>query len=522
MRPALVHLVVLFLGAAPSFAVEAESYEPPEYVKQLPELPVGVDPATALRMTAKEAIQTAVTNNLGIVLTMEQLEVARQGIPLSLGAFEPSVAASYQHSNAESPPTTVQEGMAGQIFNVIQDGWNVGLRQRLHSGTQLEVDLRNNRSRNTLVNALSPQLFRSSLELSVTQPLLRGFSLDLTVPQAEVLRAEFASESAWHEMQAVVVATVKSADDAYWDLVEALKTYQVARGSLRLAEEQLHLSQRQVIAGVLAHSDLITAETTLAQRQLAIVGSEKTIDDAADRLRQILNLPRDRWTAPILPVDAPRFEEIRVAEDDALTLALANRSEVQERRLDLERARLDRRVARNDELPQIDAGLSYGVVGQENTFSGALDALFDGRAPSWIALLNLTWTPLNRGARAKLAVAEAGERMARTKIEQLAARVRLEVRSAIRDLDSAARAVKAAAKFRALAEESLDAEQRKFINGTSSNFFVAQRQEELARARLSELTAVISHQKAINNLMAVRGDLLEKRGIDVRVLGQQP
>src|SRR5690606_32072393 len=96
--------------------------------------------------------------------------------------------------------------------------------------------------------------------------------------------------------------------------------------------------------------------------------------------------------------------------------------------------------------------------------------------------------------------------------------LRLELRAAPRNLETAERSVRAAGKFRSLAERSLDAEQGRFLNGTSDNFYIAQRQNDLAAARLAELAALVQHRKAATALRAAMGVLLEERGVvlDVR------
>src|SRR5262249_28953960 len=143
----------------------------------------------------------------------------------------------------------------------------------------------------------------------LTQPLLKGFAFSIDVPWAEVLRAEFASERARQEVRAAMISTVHSTEDAYWDLVQALKTHQIQGQSLQLAEQQLTLTRRQIDAGILPPSDLISAEGTHAQRQLGAVQSESAVAQAADQLRHVLNLSRDGWSQPILPLEPPRFTE---------------------------------------------------------------------------------------------------------------------------------------------------------------------------------------------------------------------
>ncbi|HEX7841167.1 MAG TPA: TolC family protein, partial [Kofleriaceae bacterium] len=131
--------------------------------------------------------------------------------------------------------------------------------------------------------------------------------------------------------------------------------------------------------------------------------------------------------------------------------------------------------------------------------------------------LNMTWTPLRRATSAAAEAERARQRIAALTREQAVQDVWLAVRDAVRTQQSAARQVTAAARFRELATQSLEAEQRKFLNGTSSNFVVAQRQEELASAQLAELTAVLGHKKATAALLRATGRLLDERHVEIEV-----
>ena len=92
-----------------------------------------------------------------------------------------------------------------------------------------------------------------------------------------------------------------------------------------------------------------------------------------------------------------------------------------------------------------------------------------------------------------------------------------ELRNDLRNLDFAARQVRAAAKFRDLAQRALDAEQRKFLNGNnmSNNILVALKQDQLATAQLAELRRSSRHHKASTAIDAAMGVLLDQRGIDL-------
>ncbi len=503
----------------PLVARAEEPYQMPDEIREPPKLPATM--ASAARPIAlHDAIALAVRQNLGIQLSREQSAAAEVGTGVPYGRFEPILTAFYSHGDADTPPpiSLQQEGIPTMLLNIVSDTWNIGVNQRLQTGTLLALNFTNGRSLSSPADPMtSPLFYNSGLALSLTQPLLKGFAFSLDVPRADILRARFASERAKEDVRTAMIATVHQTENAYWDLVQALKTYEVQLSTLELAQQQLALTQKQIDAGILPPSDLISAEGTLSQRRLALVQVETTVGQAGDRLRRVLNLPREDWLRALLPIDPPRFSEDHVALEHAQAIALRKRPEIAQRKLDVSRADLDVRVAKTDRLPQLDAQFSYGMVGQTAGYSSTLDQLFAADVPAWSATLNFSWTPLMKAARAQLAVLENNRDAAHTQLDQLELDLYFELRDDLRTLDTSAREVRAAAKFRDLATRALDAEQRKFLNGTSNNIFVAQRQADLAQARLAELQAVISHQKAETALAAAMGVLLEDRGIRLDV-----
>lgn len=528
---AVMAIPLLLPGAQRAQAAEANpEYEVPDFIREPPALPDGEDPATARRLTLPDAIQIAAGSNLGMVLKKEQLFVAQQGVPLSQGRFEPVVNASVQHSNSIEPPlfqsvtSTSTSGAItqdNQATTVVSDVWTLGYSQELRSGATVSLGISDTRTAEKPSFGLPP-LYDSGVTLQITQPLLRGFGFSLEIPYADVLRARFSTEQSRQSAMITLTATVKNTEDAYWDLVQALKNYQVQKSSLKLADDQLKLTRRQIDSGVLPPSDLINAEGTQARGQLSMVQAETQVQDATDHLRSILNLPRAEWFQPILPVDAPRFEPVTLSYDEALTRALANRPELKQREVDLQKSALDLRVAKVNRLPEVDATLSYGLAGQGFTNQSSINQLLSGQVPTWMGMINLTWTPLNRTSNAAVAIARSSERVAQLGMDQQLLDLTVDLRAALRSLDSAVREVRAAAKFRGLAERSLDAEQRKFLNGTSSNFFIAQRQADLESARVAELAALIRHHKATTAVWAATGTLLETRGVQLEVGDRNP
>jgi outer membrane protein len=505
--------LLFLLAAAPS--ARAQAYQVPEELRRRPELPEAMDPRSARPLALAEAIQIAVRQNLGIVLAREQETATDESIHVAWGrSFEPSVNASLSLSNVSSPPpiSLLSNGDSAVQLATVTGNWNVGYFQRLETGTQLSLSFTNQRTSISPATTAS-LLYNAGISAQLVQPLLKGFAFDLSIPRADVLRAKFASTRAKDDVRIAIIATVHATDDAYWDLVQAVKNYEVERESLKLAVEQLELTKRHIAAGILATADLISAESTEAQRELSLVQAEAAIGTAADVLRHVINLPREEWARPILPIDPPPFSDRTVDLDSAEQLALRNRPEMAQHRLDVDAAHFDVHVAKTNQMPELDTTFSYGLVGQQATYADTLTQTFNGSVPAWSAGVNFTWSPMMRAARAQVAALKATESAMKTQLAQAGLDLYSELRVDLRALDLGARQVRAAGKFRDLAQQALDAEERKFLQGTSSNFVVAQRQADVASARQDELAALIAHRKSSTALDAAMGILLEERGI---------
>jgi outer membrane protein len=518
-----------WLGAVAVLVVVApvraeEPYQPPDEILRRPEL----DPCDleAQPLGLSDAIQLAVRQNLDIELQRQQAAVARAGIGVARGRFEPLLSAFYAHASADTPPplTLLQQGIATSQLSIDSDIWNVALSAQLPTATQLSVGWTNLRSS---INAVSPAptdplVFNSGLSFNITQPLLRGFAFDIDIPRADLLRAHFASRRAALDVRAALIATIKATEDAYWDLLRVLREAEVRRASRELARQQRLLSEKLIESGSLPRSDLIAAESTLAQRELALIEADAAIVRRANQLRRVLNLPRSEWTRPLVPADAPRYEEPGVTLEEAMALALKNRPELAQRRIDIERSSLDVRVARTDRLPTLDVGFSYGLIGQQSGYFGTLDQMVSNNVKAWTASASFSWSPLMLAARARVDSKLAGQRAAEVQLEQLELDLLVELRDDLNEIETAARQVRAAGRFRELATRTLDVEQRRFQEGTSTNFLIGQRQGELAEAQVAEVDAVIRHRKARTALDAAMGTLIEARGVRLDVGGAGP
>ncbi|HEY7678462.1 MAG TPA: TolC family protein, partial [Candidatus Methylomirabilis sp.] len=185
---------------------------------------------------------------------------------------------------------------------------------------------------------------------------------------------------------------------------------------------------------------------------------------------------------------------------------------------------LNRRLAKNQLLPELDAVGSAGLTGLDGVVrvdrgativsaggeGSSLGRMVQGNFNNWSAGLTLTVPLGNRAAEAGYTQATLQEQQSRVSLRNLELQIVAQVREAARRIETTAKRVEAARVARALAEETLRIEQRRLRAGVTTTFNVLQFQRDLTAAQAVEVQAVNEYQKSLANLERVRGTVLEK------------
>jgi outer membrane protein TolC len=145
-----------------------------------------------------------------------------------------------------------------------------------------------------------------------------------------------------------------------------------------------------------------------------------------------------------------------------------------------------------------EGGFPGTVVGSVDTsFGSVLGQVFSLDYPTWTVGATFSYPLGNSTAEANLA-------RARLERDQAAAQLRSnevvavrEVRQAALRLEQNRQRIETTKLARELAEQRLDAEQRRFEVGMSTSFLVIQAQRDLAIARNNELQALLDYQLAV-------------------------
>lgn len=499
----------------------------------IPDLSRGASVALAdgkLELSLEDAIEVALERNLGLIVSRFNDADAELDLEQTFGLYDLTATAELAATGEASPSVSVLGG--ADVSTTDTETWNFGLNQLIMTGGSLSFAFNNNSSDSNSEFATVNPAYRSDLDFSLTQPLLRNFGKRLTERNIEIARTNLEISRETFTQQ--VTDSIQQVVNAYWNLVGTRAQLMVAERSLELAQQLHDQNKIRVEVGTLAPLELVQSEAGIATREEEIIRARAAAADAEDVVRQLLNLDRDAfWDAEIVTMSKAETERRSVVLDDAIEMALEKRPEVISKRLSFDNLTLDSEYFRNQKLPQLDLTARYGFNGlggpvtqrdfitreilfeAPGGYSDALDQLVNGEFEGWRVALDLTYPIQNRSAEAQFAKAEVGVERATAELKDLELQIITEVRKAVRGLETAGQQIDSARVSRRLQQRTLEAEQKRYDNGMSTSYRVLEIQRDLVDAANREVTAVTTYRTALAEFLRSTGSLNEESGVTI-------
>jgi outer membrane protein TolC len=470
------------------------------------------DTRPVLELSLDETVERALKNNTDIAVQKFAPEVAEADVTAARGAYDPLLSADFTRRSATTQGDSTISG--GAELETDSRSFGFGLAQLLRSGASLRVDFDSVRSETNRTNALFNPSYNAALNAALTQPLLRNFRIDASRQRLRVAKNNRAISDA--QFRQTVTTTLANVKQLYNNLLFSIDNLGAQRKNLALAKKLLEENRIRVRVGTLAPLDVVAAESEVASREEAVLLAENNLRDAEDQLKQAIFPENDpkHWGLRIVPTDRPTAERPSIDVESAVTNALAKRTDMAQARLGLENQDLGARLAREQSRPAVDLVLTYGLSGLSGTQrldafgvplnppieAGLGDALasITGRDfPTWTIGFNVSYPLWNRAAKGAEARARLSQEQARVNLRRLELQVAAEVRSAARSVETNFKRVESTRAARRLAEQRLEAEEKRFAAGMSTNFLVTQAQRDLAVAEVSEVRAIADYRNSL-------------------------
>jgi len=466
----------------------------------------------ALELSLEGAILLALSNNIDVKIERLQPQIAQTDIEAQESVFDPAVKAEvFKGASRRQSEVAVFLTGSPEPFQSTFEA-TAGLEKKFTTGATAGLAFENTRlSSNSAVQRFDPS-WGSDLVLSLTQPLLKDSGREFNLGQ--IVIAKNTKEISNAQFKQRVIDVVSAVKETYWDLVRAIELLDVAEQSLGLAQELLEINKAKVEAGQLAPIDVVEAEAGVAVREEAVILAEDGIRDVEERLRSLLDMDKSPAlpVPPIIPVDRPIDTRFSFSLPESVNTAFSNRPDYLQTKKDLENRRVAIDLAKNQVKPRIDLVASAGLNGLGSTWENNMEEL-DGDYYDLRIGLRFEYPLGNRAAKSQLVRRRLERRQVEFRIENLEKDITLQIRSAIRQVQTNFKRIQTTRVSRRLAERKLEAEQAKFEVGISTTTDVLDFQVDLASARVRETEALIDYNKSLIALYQSLGTTLEQNRI---------
>jgi len=487
-------------------------------------------------------------------------------------SFDPvlSVGYSWQHANVPVNNPFISGTGTGTDILVVNQNYsavNFGYTQGFHTGTNFSVTLNTARSATNEPDVFFNPAFTPILTATLSQPLLNGFGI---LPNTRyIIEQKNTIKAANSQFAQQVIAVVTQTSDDYWELVYDRENVKVEEAAVGVSHKLWEDNKKQLEIGTMAPLDVLTAESQLATDQQNLIVAQTTklqqetvlLNDIAKSLlaKDVAGIE----IVPTTPISTPDVVE-NIPLQDAVQEAWKKRPELYQADLNLKNSRIEVKATRNALLPSLNAYIQYQaqglngtginttnvpgsfiadtgaplvgpdgvplVIGANEAFVGvpatttslthggvsdALSDVFKNQYPTYSAGVTLTMPLRNRSAQADSARAQFDERQLQVEYRQTENTIVINVRNAIIALQQDRSQVAAAGKARDLAQQTLDAEQKKYQLGSSTSYQVVLRSRDLTAAQGTALRAQANLAEASVLFNQAMGRTLEVQHITV-------
>ncbi len=478
---------------AVSFAAAAEEPAAPP--------PFPVHPTLTLEACIAQAMQ----KNFDLKIQSFSTDIARESLNVATAAFEPTFSATFQRFSQTDGPV-----LANQRIDTTTT--RVGVAQLIPTGAQVSLSGTVDRNAQTYASSypFNPA-YNSDVALTVTQPLLRGAGP--AVNRAAIARSRLGVGIARLNFKSQVLQVVRDTEVAYYNLVFAREQLKVKEHSLGLAQRLYDENKIRRQTGVATDLDVMSAEVGIATARNGVVTAQQAVHNSEDALVALIG--QFEFDQPLGTVALLPYQEPTPAFDLSYKLARDHQPDYLAAQDAIKQLQLDARTARNAALPTLNLGGTVGYNGLDHTARGAIDSASNGDGHNWELDLTLSVPWGLHADRARYRAAMAGLRQEETRLRQLDQNLLVQVRSAVRAVDTNQQSVEINREATRLATSQYELELARFKAGLSTSRLVLQVQDDLETARVNELLAEVNLRIAISNLHQLESSSLQQYHIAI-------
>lgn len=381
----------------------------------------------------------------------------------------------------------------GQAGGGLTLGTGVELYKKFSSGTRVYF-------RPSFMKAAHE--YRSNLQTSITQPLLRGFGKEYNL--SPLYGAQYSQRTACRGLYLTQIRLILQTVQAMYEIARQKAFVALEKESMQRIQKFCVSTKMKERIGLCDALDVYRAEIELKRAEESLNQSLDRLQDAKDSLRDILALSLDQ---PI-DVDVPiEWNPHPISLDDAIKAALENRIEIDQAEDNLDESYRLQCLAKNNLDPELNLVVDYTSFRRDEVFTRS----WTNKRDSSFGIGFTTSTDMQH-----LSETAAFERSMLASDEALR-NVQQVNDNVILDVKRAVRALKRTQEKIANQEIQIENSQKefylsrlKFEHGKANNFDLVQAEKNLRIAENGLISSIIDHKIGEFRLLASLGILADK------------
>lgn len=344
--------------------------------------------------------------------------------------------------------------------------------------------------------------FYTSLSLIVNKPL---FTINETA--LNLKRAKLSYERRSRAFKRSELDLVFQVTQTFYQLYSWSQRTEIDRDKVRRQESIFETTSNKFRAGLIAEVDAMQAEVDLIQYRNDLKQSEGMLAEVAARFKQLIGVPLETEVRVITELEP---KKVAVDRARAIELALANRSELAEKQIDMEEQKIairqiDAQVSVNGNLMGYydlsgfsDPSLPWGTETEE-LFRSSWEGLRQTPNRGFTFELEVPLFDWGRN-KAQVEAARANLRQDQLEYDNLTLDIIREVQDVVRIVFQSWDQLQMLAKSREVGEKSFEISLKRFNNGDITSTELSRASDQLNQAKLSYLSAYVDYKLALADL----------------------
>ena len=433
-------------------------------------------------LTLASAVRTALVGNSRLVSAHLSLEGEQEGLEAARADFDLKLTPTLKLGKIGD--NTLSSGTMGN-----NNSLGAQLSKKFETGTVVSIGPSWNQSGGSA---------NSMLNLSIQQPLFKGFDGEVTL--SGVRAAEFSLATSQRSLEQARVNVALDTIGAYYQLIRDQEVLLLADSLADRLRRQALVAQSKERVGTASPMDTYRAEINLKDAQDAANQARNAIATSGDRLKLLLEIGLDVRLQIVAP-PIPQLDDL-----DYEVQALKGRAELLQLQADLDEAARGLRVAGNDLLPDVNLQVNYGQATSNDPF---VSQYLPTTQKQWSIYLVASSDFFRSAQKTTYRRAELRLKSLQLSLESKAAELRRQVRQQLALLGEAKQRITLRREQIKQAESKLALAEVKFAHDMADNFSLLEAETELQRSRLNLLATEADYAVGVYNLKAIAGRLLD-------------